>query len=122
MDETKIDKNHQEEFLDILKMIKTSQNNALKSVNTELINLYWNIAKYIDEKIEKSEWGKSTVEKLSQYIYKKEPDLKSFSSSNLWRMRQFYSSYKNRPKLATLLIEITWSHNLTIISQCVSYL
>ncbi len=118
MNETKIDKNHQEEFFDILKMIKTSQNNALKSVNTELINLYWNIGKYIDEKIEKSDWGKSVVGKLSNYIYKKEPDLKSFSPSNLWRMRQFYSGYKKFPKLAPLVREISWTNNLIIISQC----
>lgn len=35
-------------------MIKTSQNNALRSINIELINLYWNIGEYIDEKVEKS--------------------------------------------------------------------
>ena len=84
----KIDKTHQKEFVDILKMIKTSRANALKSVNTELINLYWNIGKYVDEKIEKSNWGQSVVEELSQYISKKEPYLKGFSPSNLWRTLQ----------------------------------
>jgi len=118
MNEMKIDKKHQKEFVDVLKMIKTSQNNALKSVNIELIELYWNIGEYINEKIEKSNWGKSIVSQLSQYISIKEPTLKGFSSSNLWRMRQFYSSYKNFPKLAPMVREITWTHNLTIFSQC----
>jgi len=118
MKDIKIDKIPHEEFVDILKMIKTSRDNALKSVNTELINLYWNIGKYIDEKIEKSAWGKSVVKELSQYILRYEPDLKGFSSSNLWRMRQFYSSYKKFPKLAMLLREITWSNNLVIFPQC----
>jgi len=118
MNETKIDKKYQEEFIDVLKMIKISRDTALRSVNTELINLYWNIGEYIDEKIEKSNWGKSVVEQLSQYIFKMEPGLKGFSSSNLWRMRQFYSTYKYYPKLATALREITWSHNLAIFSRC----
>jgi len=77
MDETKIDKIHQEEFVGILKMINASRDNALKSVNTELITLYWNIGKCIYEKIEKSNWGQSVVKQLSNYLLKKEPILKA---------------------------------------------
>jgi len=120
MNENKIDKNHQEDFVDILKMINNSRDNALRSVNTELINLYWNIGKYIDEKIEKSNWGNSVVKKLSDYLIEKEPTIKGFSDKNIWRMRQFYSSYKNFPKLAPLVREITWTHNLIIFSRCKS--
>jgi len=118
MDEIEIGKIYKKDFVEILKMIKISQNSALKSVNTELIKLYWNIGKYIDEKIEKSDWGQSVVEKLSDYLFEKEPTLKGFSNQNLWRMKQFYSTYKNQPKLSALLREITWTHNLTIMSRC----
>ena len=118
MNEIKIDKVYNEEFIDILRMIKNSRYNALKSVNFELIKLYWNIGKFIDEKIEESVWGKSVVEELSQYILKKDSTLKSFFTSNLWRMRQFYSTYKKFPKLAPLVREITWTNNLIIFSRC----
>jgi len=118
MNEMKIDKVKEEEFVDILKMIKVSQNNALQNVNTELINLYWNIGKYIDEKIEESIWGKSIVKQLSDYLAKKEPTLKGFSNRNLWRMKQFYSTYEYYPKLSPLVREITWTHNITIFSRC----
>lgn len=73
MNDMKIDKKYQEEFGDVLKMIKSLRDNALKIVNFELINLYWNIGKYIDEKLEKSDWGKSIVIELSSFISKKEP-------------------------------------------------
>ncbi|RAJ37396.1 uncharacterized protein DUF1016 [Pedobacter cryoconitis] len=33
-------------------------------------------------------------------------------------MKQFYESYKDSPKLSTLLREISWSHNLSIFSRC----
>ena len=43
-------------FTDIIQLIKQSQINAIRAVNAELINLYWNIGEYISKKIEKSEW------------------------------------------------------------------
>ena len=47
-----------------------------------------------------------------------EPELKGFSDKNLWRMKQFYETYRGNPKLSTLLREISWSHNLAIFSRC----
>lgn len=107
-------------FTDIIELIKQSRNNALKAVNSELINLYWNIGAYISNKVELSEWGQSVVKELSQYIQRNEPDIKGFSDKNLWRMKQFYESYKEFPKVSTLLREISWSHNLAIFSRCKS--
>lgn len=85
-----------------------------------MINLYWNIGKYISKKIEQSEWGDSVVTELANYIQHNEPEIKGFSDKNMWRMRQFYETYKDFPKLSTLLREISWSHNLAIFSRCKS--
>ncbi|REC72185.1 PDDEXK nuclease domain-containing protein [Chryseobacterium rhizosphaerae] len=89
-----------------------------KTINTELITLYWNIGEYISRKMELSEWGQSVVKELSLYIQTNEPDIKGFSDKNLWRMKQFYETYKEFPKISTLLREISWSHNLAIFSRC----
>jgi predicted nuclease of restriction endonuclease-like (RecB) superfamily len=105
-------------FIEIIQLIKQSRTNALKAVNAELINLYWNIGEYISKRIELSEWGDSIVSELAKYIQQNEPELKGFSDKNLWRMRQFYETYRNFPKLSTLLREISWSHNLAIFSRC----
>lgn len=105
-------------FTDIIELIKQSRNNAIKTVNTELITLYWNIGEYISRKVELSEWGQSVVKELSHYIQTNEPDIKGFSDKNLWRMKQFYETYKEFPKISTLLREISWSHNLAIFSRC----
>lgn len=48
-------------FTDIVELIKNSRNNAIRIVNAELINLYWNIGQYISKKVEQSEWGQSVV-------------------------------------------------------------
>ena len=105
-------------FTDIIQLIKRSRTNAIKAVNSELIHLYWNIGEYISKKVELSEWGQSVVKELSQYIQTNEPDIKGFSDKNLWRMKQFYETYKGFPKISTLLREISWSHNLAIFSRC----
>lgn len=108
----------QNQFLDIVKFIKESRFKAFKIINTELIELYWNIGEYISKKVESSEWGQSVVKDLAEYIQKNESDLKGFSDKNLWRMKQFYESYSTHPKLSTVLREISWSHNLAIFSRC----
>jgi predicted nuclease of restriction endonuclease-like (RecB) superfamily len=105
-------------FTDIIQLIKQSRTNAIKAVNAELINLYWNIGEYISKKIEQSEWGDSVVTELANFIQTQEPEIKGFSDKNIWRMKQFYETYKDFPKLSTVLREISWSHNLAIFSRC----
>ena len=110
--------NKQKQFSDIVCLIKEAQSNAVKAVNTELINLYWNVGQYISSKIESSQWGDSVVKELADYLAQTEPDMNGFSDKNIWRMKQFYETYKDSPKLSTLLREISWSHNLAIFSRC----
>ena len=107
-----------ERFADIIQLIKQSRSNAIRAVNTELISLYWNIGEYISKKIEQSEWGASVVTELSNYIQIYEPEIKGFSDKNIWRMKQFYETYKAFPKLSPLVREISWTNNLLIFSRC----
>lgn len=107
-------------FIDIIQIIRQSRSDAIRIVNAELINLYWNIGEYISMKLLLAEWGDSVVTELAKYIQQNEPDIKGFSDKNLWRMKQFYETYKDYPKISTLLREISWSHNLAIFSRCKS--
>jgi len=107
----------QKQFSDIILMIKQSRDNAIRVVNTELINLYWNVGQYISKQIESATWGDAVVKELANYLERTEPELKGFSDKNLWRMKQFYEAYKDYPKLSALLREISWTNNLTILSR-----
>ena len=78
-------------------------------VNTELIDLYWEIGKRLSRKIEDSDWGKSTISDLANFLKIQSPGLKGFSASNLWRMRQFYETYRANEILAPLVRELPWS-------------
>lgn len=107
----------EKQFTHVIDLIKESRFNALKSVNTELIDLYWKIGAYISKRIESSDWGQSVVDQLAEFLLRSEPDLKGFSNKNLWRMRQFYDVYKESPKLSPLVREISWTNNLIIFSR-----
>lgn len=105
-------------FSEVIHLIQKARYQALKAVNTELINLYWEIGKYISERTTQEGWGKSTVVQLANYIQTQEPGTKGFSDKNLWRMKQFYDTYAHSPKLAPLVRELSWTHNLIIFSRC----
>lgn len=107
----------QERFAEIIQLIKNGRDNAIRCVNTELIDLNWNIGRYISEKVERSEWGQAVVKELSLHIQKTEPELKGYSDKNLWRMKQFYEAYRDEPKLSALLREISWTNNIIIMSR-----
>jgi predicted nuclease of restriction endonuclease-like (RecB) superfamily len=91
---------------------------AVTAVNKELIDLYWQIGEHISRKVATGAWGEGTVEALTEHIWRRQPGMRGFSASNLWRMRQFYETYRDQPKLATLLRELSWTHNLAIMSRC----
>lgn len=109
--------NLEQQFSEIKKLISTAKENSYKAVNAELINLYWNIGKHISQKIESSEWGKGIVSNLSDYLKRTEPNVKGFSSQNLWRMKQFFEVYNKNKKLSPMVREISWTNNLIIISK-----
>lgn len=107
----------EKDFIDIINLIKKAKEETFDYVNTQLIDLYWNIGRYINNKIKNSEWGKSVVKDLANYISNKFPDLKGYSDKNLWRMRQFYETYNNNEKLSPLVRQLSWSNNLLILSK-----
>jgi len=104
------------EFSEILNTIKSAREKAYKQVNVALIQLYWEVGKYVSQKVEKENWGKSIVQELSKYILKNEPGIKGFSARNIWTMKQFYEIYKEYEKLPSMMAEISWTHNRRIMS------
>lgn len=103
---------------DIKRRIKSAQYEALKTVNKELISLYWDIGRMIVERQEGRTWGKAIVEQLSKDLQAEFPGIRGFSFRNIWYMRRFYISYKEKPKLQPLVAEIGWAHNLLIMEKC----
>ena len=105
------------QFPEVVRLIEVSRQRAYQTVNTTLIELYWNVGEYIHHKTETDAWGKGTVKALASYIQLQQPGMRGFSPQNIWRMRQFFETYRNEPKLSTLLRELPWSSNLHILTR-----
>ena len=106
-----------DDFEKIRQIIEQARQEAAYKVNETIISLYWNIGKFVSEKAQQDGWGRSTVKQLSQYILSKEPGIRGYSAQNIWRMKQFFETYQDKPELSTLLRANTWSNNLHIMSK-----
>lgn len=103
---------------EVKERIRAAQYAALKAVNKELIELYWDIGRLIVEQQQGMTHGKSVVERLAKDLRAEFPGIAGFSAANLWRMRAFYEAYAPSEKLAPMVREIGWTHNLIILEQC----
>jgi len=115
--------------------IRSAQLKASFSVNTELIGLYWDIGRSVVDRQNKEGWGASVIEHMSHDIQKEFPGIEGFSSSNISRMRAFYTAWKDVqiisarlvpklkaknsaqsvPKIIDFLSHIPWGHHIDLL-------
>lgn len=105
------------DFINVVNLIQEARENAIRKVNEELILLYWNVGKYISEQLESQKWGSSYVDELATFISENCPEVKGFNRRGLYRMKQFYETYKDKEFVSTLLTQISWSNHLAILSS-----
>ncbi len=103
-------------FSEILQQIQQAKRRVYQQVNTMLVELYWSIGRDISKQVAQEGWGKGVIKELAGFIKIRDPELKGFSDKNLWRMKQFYETYRKNKKLATLWRELSWSHNRRIMT------
>ena len=96
-------------LVDIKERIRSAQYAALRAVNRELIELYWDIGRLITERQSGETWGRSVVENLAKDLQSEFPGITGFSAANLWRIKNFYDGYTGNEKLAPLVREISWT-------------
>jgi predicted nuclease of restriction endonuclease-like (RecB) superfamily len=110
------------QFSTIVQLIQQARGNAYKAVNSELINLYWQVGEYISKKVADASWGDKTVEQLAEFIQNSNPDLKGYNRRGLYRMRQFYETYASTKLVSPVgtLIQLTDTLLSTIVSPLVT--
>jgi predicted nuclease of restriction endonuclease-like (RecB) superfamily len=80
---------------DMKSRILSARQVAARSVNKELILLYWDIGRGIVEKQDQLAWGEGIVDRLSRDLARAFPDSKGFSSRNLRDMKRFFKAYSH---------------------------
>lgn len=119
------------EFLvDLKNRVRTAQLKAAISVNTEMIQLYWDIGRAIVERQETAKWGAKVIEQIGQDLQIEFPGLNGFSRDNVYRMRAFFLAYSSLGQIVAQpvpqlnleappipMLQIPWGHNITLMQQ-----
>ncbi|MBR5227115.1 MAG: DUF1016 family protein [Clostridia bacterium] len=100
-------------FINIKELVLNSRNRVYSTVNTEMLNLYWNIGRIImeiQEGEERAAYGNAVLEDLSKKLTNEFG--KGFSLVNLRRMRKFYCLF---PIRSSVMNELSWTHYLELM-------
>jgi predicted nuclease of restriction endonuclease-like (RecB) superfamily len=131
------DKNYRNFVSEIKVRIQLARIKASRSINKELIFLYWDIGEAIINKQLLHKWGDSIVETLSKDLQNAYPDVNGFSARNLWDMKRLVENYSDKELLQQtvaqlplikkeklskefmrqVVAEIPWGHNLLILAK-----
>jgi predicted nuclease of restriction endonuclease-like (RecB) superfamily len=110
------DRPRTEGLKDILAIIENAKLNAYRAVNKELIKMYWTVGEYLSIKSAQSNYGDFFIDETAKFMKKNHPEIRGFNRRGLFRMRQFYETYRGNKKVSALLTQLNWTNHLLIIS------
>ncbi len=104
------------QFDEIIHIIQTSRDRALKAVNAEMIQMYWNVGAYLSKLCAEANFGDKIIDEVAAYIAKNNPEVKGFNRRGLYRMKQFYELYRDDEFVSPLVTQVSWTNHLLIMS------
>lgn len=102
----------------LIQIIDESRQSALKKVNEELINMYWKVGEFLSREVEQATFGDAYIDGIASEIQEAFPGIKGFNRRGLYRMKQFYETYKDNEIVTPLVTQISWTNHLLIMSGC----
>lgn len=96
------------------------------AVNAELVRLYWDIGRIIDDRQQREGWGAAVIPRLARELHNELPELKGFSERNIKRMLAFHRAYPSpevivpqaaAQTLDSLLWLIPWFHHVILMEK-----
>lgn len=97
MNELQTNTDYKNWLIELKTNIKRSQIKAALAVNSQLIQLYWDLGKQIVEKQANTTWGSGFIDQLSKDLKAEFPEMGGFSLANVKYCKQFYLFYINTP-------------------------
>lgn len=103
---------------DLKSKIHEARRKVASSINSQIIELYWELGKSIADKQEKSNWGSSFIETVAIELSHEFPEIKGLSRRNLYAMCQLFKFYSAKYQFVPhTAAQIPWGHNRLIISK-----
>lgn len=94
--------------------VREAQYRAMLKANGEMIQLYWNIGKELNEQVR---YGNAFIDTLAKEIKLDSPNIKGFSARNLRYMKKLAKEITDLDFLQTVSAKLTWSHNLVLLEK-----
>lgn len=108
---------YSEFLIDLKRRVRSAQVKAVVSVNSEMIQLYWDIGKAILINQAELGWGSKVIEQLGIDLKKEFPSQSGFSLRNLKYMRAFAEAWPDFAIVQQAAAQIPWFHNVVLIEQ-----
>ena len=70
--------------------IRQAQTKATLSANTEMVLMYWDIGRMIQQRQQLEGWGAGIIPRLARDIRNELPEIKGFSERNIGYMIRFF--------------------------------
>lgn len=105
------------QFDEVIHIIDNARSRAMKVVNAELIQMYWSVGAYLSELCSVSSFGDTFIDEVAAYIAQENPNINGFNRRGLYRMKQFYDTYKDDEFMTPLVTQISWTNHLLIMSD-----
>jgi len=103
---------------DIKLKVHNARTQTALSVNTSLLELYWEIGKGIYTKQKEAKWGSKIIDQIAIDLKHEFPDIKGLSIRNIYAMRQWYLFYSQKFSIVPQVVaQIPWGHNRLIINK-----
>lgn len=106
------------ETLEVLKgRVRDARLRAQRTVNTELIELYWHIGSEILIQRDRQGWGTKVVQQLAEDLRAEFPDMTGLSRSNLQYMRAFAAAWNESSIVQQPVGQLPWGHIITLLDK-----
>ena len=106
------------EYFELIQSIKSeiqnAQYRATINVNKELIMLYYNIGKIINEH---KTWGNKFIDNLAADLRIAFPGVKGYSARNLKYMAKFAATYTDDEFVQQAVAQIPWGHSVVLLDK-----
>lgn len=118
MSEIELPERYDEILATLKRQVRSAHLQAQRSVNTELIALYWHIGNTILGEQRQAGWGGKVVERLAHDLRREFPEMTGLSRRNLMYMRSFAEAWNEESTIVQQPVaQLPWGHVAVLLDR-----
>jgi predicted nuclease of restriction endonuclease-like (RecB) superfamily len=108
---------YDEALLELKGRVRSARLVAQRRVNAELVLLYWRIGTTLNAHVERHRWGSAVMTRMADDLRREFPDMKGFSTRNLFYMRALAREWPDETKVQRSVALLPWGHVVTLVER-----